>query len=146
MHEPARERYCCSHFCWCQDRFSGPSNIPAGFSSPGKNIHKCELPVHFPSSCELNVCFSLSSLPPFHYFCNLTLKIWTYSWGRRNVTGWNGKLFFFFFFAFVKPEILLRVCLFNLLFAVQNLGGKLQNVIWLQMCWCLILGFLRRKK
>lgn len=52
----------------------------------------------------------------------------------------------FFFFASVKPEILLGVCLFNLLFAVQNLGGKLQNVVWLQMCWCLTLGFFKEEK
>lgn len=52
----------------------------------------------------------------------------------------------FFSFASVKPEILLRVCLFNLLFAVQNLDGKLQNVIWLQMCWCLTLGFFKEER
>jgi len=35
-------------------------------------------------------------------------------------------------FASGKPEMLLGVCLFNLLFAVQTPGGKLQNVVGLQ--------------
>lgn len=45
------------------------------------------------------------------------------------------------FFAFGKPETLLGVCLLNLLFAVQNLGGKLQNVAWLQMLLCFSFFF-----
>lgn len=85
--------------------------------------------------------------PPLSLFLQSDIKNMNLQLGKKKCYWLKRKAgFFFFFFAFVKPEILLRVCLFNLLFAVQNLGGKLQNVIWLQMCWCLILGFLRRKK
>lgn len=54
---------------------------------------------------------------------------------------WLKVLPFFSLLASGKPETLLRVCLFNLLFAVQNLGGKLQNVVWLQMRWCFAFLF-----
>lgn len=48
-------------------------------------------------------------------------------------------------FASGKPEMLLGVCLFNLLFAVQTPGGKLQNVVGLQRNRLLIF-FLKELK
>lgn len=105
-------------------------HIPAGFSSPGRNIHRRELPVHFPSSCELNVCFFLPSPPPFLLFLQSDIKNMNLQLGKEKCHWLKA------FFASGKPEMLLGVCLFNLLFAVRNLGGKLQNVVWLQMRWC----------
>lgn len=50
-------------------------HAPAGFSSPGRNIHKHKLPVHFPSSCELNVYFFFFCLlPPFLLFLQSDIK------------------------------------------------------------------------
>lgn len=50
------------------------------------------------------------------------------------------------FLASGKLETLLGVCLLNLLFAVRNLGGELQNGAWLQMLLCFSFFLLKEEK
>lgn len=82
-------------------------------------------------------------LPPFLLFLQSHIKNMNLQLGR-NVTGWKHCLFFFWHLASLRHCS--GFCLFNLLFAVQNLGGKLQNVVSLQMCWCFAFLFWKEEK
>jgi len=81
--------------------------------------------------------------PPFLLFLQSDIKNMNLQLGKEKCL-WLKD--FFFFFPSGKPERLLGVCLCNLLFAVQNLGGKLQNVVWLQMSWCFAFLFFKGGK